>query len=63
MEKVRRFLRILALVCLMLLASIGMGLTGAAPVYSKDRDALSEVKVEHELEEDNEELLDVSEYS
>ena len=46
----------MALVCLMLLASVGIGLTGAAPVYSKNRDALSEAIVEQEQVVENEQI-------
>lgn len=39
--------------CLMLLASVGMGLTAATPVYAKDIDALSATKVEQEKVDDS----------
>ncbi|MBT8196000.1 MAG: hypothetical protein KJO64_06210 [Bacteroidia bacterium] len=60
MQKFKRILRTTALICLMLLASVGIGLTGAAPVYPKDRDALSENKVEQEQEETDEQLFDLN---
>lgn len=37
----------------MLLASVGMGLTAATPVYAQDRDALSATKVEQEKVDDS----------
>ena len=56
MQKFRRLLRIVLIVVMILLASIGMGITGAAPVYSKNRDALSETKTEQEQVAENEQI-------
>lgn len=48
MKKLKKILRILSLILFMVLASIGVGIGGAAPVLpkSKDRDAGNEVKIE-----------------
>ncbi|GAA4361643.1 hypothetical protein GCM10023185_28850 [Hymenobacter saemangeumensis] len=46
-KKARRYLRLLGLVLLMLLAAAGVGLTGAAPIsQKKDRYIDNEVKTE-----------------
>ena len=58
MERFKRILRMVALVCLMLLASVGIGLTGAAPVYSKDRNALSDTRTEQRQVIENEQFDD-----
>ena len=56
MQKFRCFLRIVLVLAMVLFASIGMGLTGAAPAYSKNRDALSEAKIEQEQVAENEQI-------
>lgn len=35
MEKLRKYLRLLGLVAMLLLAAAGVGLTGAAPIHQK----------------------------
>ena len=58
MERFKGILRMVTLVCLMLLASVGIGLTGAAPVYSKDRNALSDTRTEQGQVIENEQFDD-----
>ena len=58
MERFKRILRMVALVCLMLLASVGIGLTGAAPVYSKERNALSDTRTEQGQVIENEQFVE-----
>jgi hypothetical protein len=42
MEKLKRALRLSVLICMMVLASIGMSITGAAPVLPKHKEAVME---------------------
>ena len=51
MKKIKRITRICGLVLLMLLASVGMGITGAAPVLPKNRERLADNKTQTELVE------------
>lgn len=55
MEKIKRVLRVLALVLLIGLASIGMTVTGAAPALPKNREKyLTETEQTEKKEDENE---------
>ena len=51
MKKFKRVARICGLVLMMILALVGMGITGAAPVLPKNRERLGDNKMQTELVE------------
>ena len=62
MEKIKRFIKILGLVVLMFLASIGIGLVGGIPIMpSNKRDNTIQIKTEVEESSDDESLFVMSE--
>jgi hypothetical protein len=59
MDKLKHYLRLLGLICLMLLAAAGVGLTGVAPIHQKrerfiDTEPKTELVEKKESEEDQE---------
>ena len=51
MKNIKRVARICGLVLLMILASVGMGITGAAPALPKNRERSADNKMQTELVE------------
>lgn len=57
MKKFRRFLRVLGLVVFISLASVGMPMTGAAPVLSQNREKYLQRTEQTERKEDEDGTL------
>lgn len=51
MKKLKKILKLTGIICLIFLASVGMGLTGAAPVLPKNRERCIDNQVKTELVE------------
>lgn len=59
MKKWQRALRLVLLIFLIVLASVGIGLTGAAPVLPKNRKRKPQMETKNELVEKEEKQLKV----
>ncbi len=55
MKKIKRILRMTMLVVMIILASVGIGLTGAAPIFSGKREPFLNKTINIEQVEDKEE--------
>jgi hypothetical protein len=61
MKKLKRTLRRLGFILLMLMAAVAVGITGAAPVWPKNRERHNEIEVVVEAKEDAETAIPLSE--
>jgi hypothetical protein len=58
MKRFKKIMKLAGFIVLMVLASVGIGLTGAAPIMPKNRDRLTDTKVKTELVEAKEDSLE-----
>ena len=61
MKRLKQTVRILSLVLLIILAAVGIGITGAAPILSTNKERIAEeIKIELlESREDDKELMEL----